>query len=87
MGKIILSVNAGSSSVKISVYSAESGSSPKQLAETQIDGLTSPPPQLKYLRGEETVAKDKKIDQKIESQDEAFKSVIFAPPVSLPIFT
>lgn len=76
MGKIILSVNAGSSSVKISVYSAQAGKPPKQLAETQIDGLTSPPCQLKYLRGSETIAKDKKIDQKIETQDEAFKFLL-----------
>jgi acetate kinase len=77
MPKIILSINAGSSSVKISVYSAgKAGAEPKQLAETQIDGLTSPPPQLKYLRGLETVAKDKKIDQKIESQDDAFKFLL-----------
>jgi acetate kinase len=76
MGKIILSINAGSSSVKISVYSAESGKSPEQLAETQIDGLTSPPCKLKYLRGSETIAKDKTIEQKIETQDDAFKFLL-----------
>lgn len=72
MPKIILAINAGSSSVKISVYSASDDKVPQQLAETQIDGLTAPPPQLKYIRGSESVAKDQKIDKKIESQDEAF---------------
>lgn len=77
MTKIILSINAGSSSVKISVYSvAEAGKPPSRIAETQIDGLTSPPPQLKYLRGTEVVAKYKKIDKSIESQDDAFKFLL-----------
>jgi len=76
MAKIILSINAGSSSVKISVYSALKGKIPQQLAETQIDGLTAPPPQLKYVRKSETVTKDKKVDQKIETQDEAFNYLL-----------
>ena len=77
MAKIILSINAGSSSVKISVYSAsEAGEPPQQLAETQIDGLTAPPPQLRYTRGSQTILKDKKIDQKIENQDQAFKLLL-----------
>ncbi|CZS90774.1 hypothetical protein WAI453_003973 [Rhynchosporium graminicola] len=73
MSKIILSVNAGSSSVKISVYrTGSSGQEPKELAETQIDGLTSPPSQLKYTRGSETICKDKKLEEKISSQKDAF---------------
>ncbi|KAE8443078.1 hypothetical protein EG329_002401 [Mollisiaceae sp. DMI_Dod_QoI] len=76
MAKIILSVNAGSSSVKISVYSAELGQEPKELAETQIDGLTAPPPQLKYTRGEQTIYKDKKLEQKIATQNDAFKYML-----------
>ena len=76
MSKIILSINAGSSSVKISVYSAQQGSPPKALAETQIDGLTSPPPLLKYTRGSDSIAKDKKIDSKIKSQNDAFQYML-----------
>jgi acetate kinase len=76
MSKIILSINAGSSSVKISVYSASEGKVPLQIAETQVDGLTAPPPQLKYTRKSESVAKDQKIDQKIESQDQAFNYLL-----------
>jgi acetate kinase len=76
MSKIILSINAGSSSVKISVYSAEKGQLPRALAETQIDGLTAPPPQLKYTRGSESVCKDKKIDSKIANQNDAFQYML-----------
>jgi acetate kinase len=76
MPKIILSINAGSSSVKISIYSASEGKTPQEIAETQIDGLTAPPPQLKYVRKSETVVKDQKIDQKIESQDDAFNYLL-----------
>jgi acetate kinase len=72
MSKIILSINAGSSSVKISIYSAKEGQAPQELAETQIDGLTAPPPQLKYTRGGKSISKDKKLDQKITSQNDAF---------------
>ncbi|CAK7267603.1 hypothetical protein SEPCBS119000_002638 [Sporothrix epigloea] len=51
MAKIVLSVNAGSSSVKISVYSVAShGAEPRQLAEAQVNGLTAPPPQVDYCR-------------------------------------
>ncbi len=76
MAKIILSINAGSSSVKISVYSAEKDQVPKQIAETQIDGLTAPPPQLKYTRGSVTIAKDKKLEDKIETQEQAFQYLL-----------
>lgn len=76
MSKIILSINAGSSSVKISIYSAFQGQEPKELAETQIDGLTAPPPQLKYTRGGKSITKDQKLESKISSQKDAFKYML-----------
>lgn len=76
MSKIILSVNAGSSSVKISVYSASQGQEPKELAETQIDGLTAPPPQLKYTRGSQSICKGKNLEEKISSQNDALKYML-----------
>ncbi|KAG4437398.1 hypothetical protein IFR05_007123 [Cadophora sp. M221] len=76
MSKIILSINAGSSSVKISVYTASSGEEPKELAETQIDGLTSPPPQLKYTRGSQLICRDQKLEEKISTQKDAFKYML-----------
>jgi acetate kinase len=72
--KILLAINAGSSSVKISVYSATQGESPKQFADLQVSGLTSPPAQLKYSR-HGTVIKEKHTVQ-ADSQDAAFKLLL-----------
>lgn len=76
MPKIILSINAGSSSVKISVYAATEGKPPLQLAETRIDGLTAPPPQLSYTRKGEIVKKNQKVEKEIESQDDSFNYLL-----------
>jgi acetate kinase len=76
MSKIILSINAGSSSVKISVYSASRAQEPKELAEIQVDGLTAPPPLLKYSRGGKSQVKGKKIDKAIASQNDAFQYML-----------
>ena len=75
MARIILSVNAGSSSVKISVYQDNGkGQDPKELAVAQIDGLTAPPPTLKYNRGDEKI-KGKELKD-IGSQEDAFKYIM-----------
>lgn len=76
MPEIILSINAGSSSVKISVYKTpeESTDVPKQLAEASVEGLTAPPAKLKYSRGSETI-KGKELDG-IESQEDAFRYIL-----------
>lgn len=56
MGAIIISINSGSSSVKISIYkSGEQGKYPTQLADSQIYGLTAPPARLSYKRGTEEI--------------------------------
>jgi acetate kinase len=76
MPQIILSINAGSSSVKISVYQSHGKSrDPKELAEAQIDGLTAPPPTFKYTRGGENQIKDKELSD-IHSQEDAFKYIL-----------
>ncbi|KAL6690327.1 Acetokinase family domain-containing protein [Trichoderma pleuroticola] len=69
---VILAINAGSSSVKISVYLADKETAPRQIAESQVNGLTAPPAQLKYSRGGETVIKDQNVDTAVNSQDDAF---------------
>ncbi|KAL7784736.1 Acetokinase family domain-containing protein [Trichoderma afarasin] len=69
---VILAINAGSSSVKISVYLADKGTAPRQIAEAQVNGLTAPPAQLKYSRGGESVIKDQNVDTAVNSQDDAF---------------
>ena len=74
--KIILAINAGSSSVKASVYKAPSRtSSPAQLAEVQISGLTAPPAQLDYKRGTTTVSKDEEIKD-VHGQEDAFNHIL-----------
>ena len=53
---IILSINSGSSSVKVSVYQADAqGKPPVQLADAQVTGLTAPPTRLTYERGSEKI--------------------------------
>lgn len=75
MARIILSVNAGSSSVKVSVYQDQGSSrDPKELAVVQVDGLTAPPPTLKYMRGKEHI-KGKELKD-INSQEDAFKYIM-----------
>ncbi|KAI1375558.1 acetate kinase [Hypoxylon crocopeplum] len=76
MTKIILSINAGSSSVKISAYSARHHEAPKQLAEAQISGLTAPPARLSYTRGDVQVLKDEEPDRAAETQDDAFRILL-----------
>ncbi|KAL7820452.1 Acetokinase family domain-containing protein [Trichoderma aethiopicum] len=70
--KVILAINAGSSSVKISVYLSDKGTSPRQIAESQVSGLTSPPAQLKYSRAGKTIIKEQNVDEAVNSQDDAF---------------
>lgn len=73
--EIILSINAGSSSVKISVYKAEkSSSTPTQLAEVTVEGLTAPPAKLKYSRGDQKI-KGQQLSN-IDSQEDAFKYIL-----------
>ncbi|KID86288.1 acetate kinase [Metarhizium guizhouense ARSEF 977] len=74
--KIILSINAGSSSVKISAYSAERNGHLRQIAEAQVSGLTAPPAKLKYSRYGKAIAKDKQAGQKIQGQDDAFSVLL-----------
>ena len=75
MPLIILSINAGSSSVKVSVYETNGNSNtPNQLAEAQVEGLTAPPTRLKYERGDERV-KGKELDG-INTQEDAFRYIL-----------
>lgn len=76
MPDIILSINAGSSSVKVSVYTFESqSSSPSPIASVSVAGLTAPPVSLTYSRGSTSVAKDKKLEN-ISNAQEAFAAIL-----------
>ncbi|KAL1628187.1 hypothetical protein SLS54_001757 [Diplodia seriata] len=75
MTKIILSANAGSSSVKVSVYASNGNPDElKQLAEVSVSGLTAPPAKLTYERGDQKI-KNKELDG-AKSQEEAFRYII-----------
>lgn len=72
---IILSINSGSSSVKVSVYSTQGSQEyPLQLAEAQVAGLTAPPATLSYGRGSERT-RNKRIEG-VESQEDAFEYIL-----------
>ncbi|MCJ1400803.1 hypothetical protein MMC11_004011 [Xylographa trunciseda] len=74
--KIILAINAGSSSVKVSVYKSEDPTEPPvQVAEAQISGLTAPPATLDYKRGSKTVCKAQEVEE-VDSQESAFESIL-----------
>ena len=71
----VLSINAGSSSVKVSVYVAtKPGDAPTQLADAQIAGLTAPPCKLTYERGPERII-GQDVDG-VESQEDAFEYIL-----------
>ena len=72
---IILSVNAGSSSVKVSVYETSSPASPPtQLAEASISGLTAPPAAFTYTASS-TNTKNEQVPH-VDSQDSAFDHIL-----------
>ena len=76
MAKAILSINAGSSSVKISVYRlTEGGQAPQRLVETQVGGLTAPPATFSYESQSQKI-KEQLLDKDIASQDDAFKYIL-----------
>lgn len=76
MPEIILSINAGSSSVKISVYKTpeDNSSTPTQLAEATVEGLTAPPALLKYERGDVKI-KGKELPD-VKSQEDGFRYIL-----------
>ena len=75
MSKTILSINAGSSSVKVSIYSLDTtqgeSASPEELAQIQISGLTAPPATLTYSRHNEPTTL-----QGIAGPEEAFAKIL-----------
>ena len=72
MAKVILAVNAGSSSVKCSLFRADDGEA-KRLALAEVSGLNGDP-SFKYKRGDKT--NNPKIDSNLTSHDEAFKLIL-----------
>ncbi|KAK0249310.1 hypothetical protein LTS16_000476 [Friedmanniomyces endolithicus] len=77
--KVILSINAGSSSLKVSVFSyhpSSSSSDPKPLATIQVTGLTAPPATLKYDRGDHHIKSQPLSETDVHSQETAYEYII-----------
>lgn len=72
MPKLLLSVNAGSSSVKITFYTMTKP--PKTIANVQVSGITAPPPKLKYQRGD--VESKEELKEKLSTPQDAFKFLL-----------
>lgn len=77
---VILSVNAGSSSIKYSIYEKTSSDSVQFIANASISGLTAPPSQFSYQlydasSGKETES-SKGSDANVSNHAEAFKYFI-----------
>lgn len=73
--KIILAINAGSSSLKITLFSAQSSPSPclEKIAAAEVSGFTDPPAKEKYRRGSYS-SKNELPD--IKSHDDAFQHIL-----------
>jgi acetate kinase len=72
MPRIILSVNAGSSSVKVTFYALEKP--PRAIVDAQVSGITSPPQSLKY----KTKTKERKdeLKENLSTPPDAFKFLL-----------
>lgn len=72
MTRSILSVNAGSSSVKITFYTFENP--PRAIADAEISGITAPPPSFKYQKG---ASKHKEeLKEKLNTPPDAFSYLL-----------
>ncbi|KAJ5818500.1 hypothetical protein N7474_004091 [Penicillium riverlandense] len=72
MGRSILAVNAGSSSVKITFYTFEKP--PKAIVDAQVSGITAPPSTLKYQRG--AVKHKEQLKEHLSTPQDAFKFLL-----------
>ena len=73
MSGLILAINAGSSSLKISVFIFRYPD-PLSLAEVQIAGLAAPQMKLKYIRNHVSV-KDSRLSE-VNDQESALKYIL-----------
>ena len=71
--KIILAVNAGSSSLKTTLFEAESQTKLRAIASAEVSGFTSPPAKEKYTVGEKKTSREL---SGIESHDAAFDHIL-----------
>ncbi|KAL2809776.1 Acetokinase family-domain-containing protein [Aspergillus granulosus] len=71
--KSILSVNAGSSSIKITFYTFEK--TPKVIADAQVSGITAPPAKLKYTLGDKK-REEEELKEPVNTPQGAFKLLL-----------
>jgi hypothetical protein len=72
--KTILSINAGSSSLKITLFSVDnSSSSLEKIAAAEISGFTDPPAKEKYTRGTYSIKNE---SPDIKSHNDAFQHIL-----------
>lgn len=72
MPRIILSINAGSSSVKATFYKLQNP--PVAVLDAQVSGITSPPQTLKYST--QTDTKKEQLKESLGTPPEAFKYLL-----------
>lgn len=70
---MILSINAGSSSVKVTLYTGEDDQ-PERIAAADISGLSAPPAQFTYSRNDRKQKKD--LPSAIKSHNDAFQYIL-----------
>jgi acetate kinase len=76
MPKAILSINAGSSSVKVSAYEVdENDRRPEQIVEMQVAGLTAPPASFSYQSRSRSI-KHQPLPDQVSSQEDAFRFLL-----------
>jgi acetate kinase len=71
--KSILSVNAGSSSVKITFYTYEK--TPQVIASAQVSGITAPPAKFKYTVGDKK-REEEELKEPVNNPQDAFKLLL-----------
>lgn len=75
--KVILAINAGSSSIKASVFTYFSpNSDPQEIAIIQVAGLTAPPATLKYDRGDHHIKSQPLSESEVSSQETAYEYIL-----------
>lgn len=75
MAQLILSINAGSSSLKCSLYKEGEGKTLSRLANAEISAINQPPAKLKYVRGDHKHNAD--LDN-VKDHKDAFENVLDA---------
>lgn len=72
MGEAILAINAGTSSVGMTVFDLQSP--PRAIATAKVAGITAPPRTFKYSHGKNKNSRE--IEEKIETPQDAFKYLL-----------